>query len=78
MALAEARLGSERIMRYLVYEASPFGADKLAAQVEAGTDQEALKQARMLLPDAPGELRAEERLVCRFGRAGSFMLRNRN
>jgi hypothetical protein len=62
-------------MRYAVYEASPFGADRLAALVEAGNDREALKQARMLLPDVPGELRAGERIVCRFGRAGSFMLR---
>jgi hypothetical protein len=62
-------------MRYAVYEASPFGADKLAAQLEAGNDREALKRAQMLLPDVPGELRADDRIVCRFGRAGSFMLR---
>lgn len=63
-------------MRYLVYEASPFGVIRVTAQVEAASDRDALKQARQLLPDGPGELRAGARVVCRFGRAGGFMLRH--
>ncbi len=54
--------------RYCVYEATPFGTVRLAAEMEAPTDRDALKQVREILPNAPGELRQEGRVVCRFGR----------
>jgi hypothetical protein len=62
------------MMRYRVYEASAFGCVRLAAELDAETDREALKQAREVLPHAPGELRERERVICRFGRTGGFLL----
>jgi hypothetical protein len=68
--------GSSVVMRYSVYESSPFGAVRVAGELDAASDREALKQARELLPEGPGELRQSGRVVCRFSRAGKFMLRS--
>jgi hypothetical protein len=57
-------------MRYSVYESSPFGAVRVAGELDANSDREALQQARELLPDGPGELRQSGRIICRFSRAG--------
>jgi hypothetical protein len=54
-------------MRYSIYEAVPFRMFRCAAHVEAETDQKALREARRLLPGGRGELRQEQRVVCRFG-----------
>jgi hypothetical protein len=70
--MADRRSG----MLYQVYESLPFGAMCVAAEIRAQDDSEALKMARILLPDGPGELRHDGRVVCRFGRAAPFMLRN--
>lgn len=64
-------------MRYAVYEAVPYGKVRVAAVIEATTDREALKEARKVLPNGAGELREDGRIVCRFGRAGSFLLQVR-
>jgi hypothetical protein len=61
-------------VRYLVFEAAPFGAVRIAGELEAASDQDALKQARKTLPHGPGELRQAGRVVCRFGRAKPFLL----
>lgn len=61
---------------YQVYEALPFGAISIAAEIHAQSDSDALKQARVLLPDGPGELRHAGRVICRFGRAQPFMLQH--
>ncbi len=62
------------MLHYLVYQATPFGAVSIAAELDAPSDSEALRQARIILPDGPGELRENGRVVCRFGRSRSFLL----
>ena len=61
-------------VRYHVFEAAPFGSIRVAAELNASSDQDALKQARQALPHGPGELRQAGRVVCRFGRAEPFLL----
>ena len=63
-----------RTTRYSLYEWSAFGAMRLTAELEALSDGEALKRARVMLPTGSGELRQGARTVCRFGRAAGFML----
>lgn len=58
------------LLRYAIYESSAFGSVRLAAEVDAASDSEALAEARRLLPEVRGELRQASRVVCRFGRAG--------
>lgn len=60
-------------MRYHVYEATPFGAIRVAAELDATDDSDALKQARVKLPKCTGELRHNGRVVCRFGRAKAII-----
>ena len=64
-------------LRYIVYEASAFGVVRQAGMLDATSDQEALKQARRVLPDRPGEVRQGNRVICRFGRANGLMLQHR-
>ena len=68
--------GLASFVRYSVYESSPFGAVRVAGELDAASDRDALRQARQLLPEGPGELRQSGRVVCRFSRAGKFMLRS--
>jgi hypothetical protein len=63
-------------MRYLVLEAAAFGSVRIAAEIDATSDQDALKKARQALPHGPGELRQAGRVVCRFGRAMPFLLQS--
>jgi hypothetical protein len=60
----------QRLRRYAIYESSAFGSVRLAAELDAASDAEALAEARRLLPEIRGELRQGPRIVCRFGRAG--------
>ena len=62
-------------LRYAVFEARAFGPVRKAAELDASSDQEALKQARRILPDGPGELREKGRVVYRFGRSDGFSLK---
>ena len=62
------------MMLYSIYKSDPFGTVRIAGEVEAESDQEALKQARVILPDGAGELRQSMRVVCRFGRSSGFLL----
>lgn len=68
------RNAAEPAVRYSVYEWSAFGAVRLVDTITATSDCDALKQARKLLPQRPGELRNGARTVCRFGTSGGFML----
>lgn len=61
---------------YAVYDMSVGGEIRRVAEVQAATYREALREARRLLPDGPGELRRGGQVICRFGRAQPFMLRN--
>ena len=61
----------DAIQRYAIYESRAFGAVRLAAELDASSDGEALAEARRLLPETAGELRQGQRIVCRFGRAKS-------
>ncbi len=61
-------------MRYSVYESLRFGSVRVAAELDAPSDREALKLAREILPNGAGELRESGRVVCRFGRAPGFLL----
>jgi hypothetical protein len=61
---------SDLTRSYAVYESSAFGTVRLAAEVDATSDSEALAEARRLMPAIKGELRQGPRVVCRFGRAG--------
>ena len=63
-----------RHMRYSVYESHAFGTFRRAADVEATTDREALKRAREVLPDGPGEVHKSGRVIYRFGRSATFLL----
>jgi hypothetical protein len=63
-------------MRYSVYESSRLGSVRIAAELDAPSDREALKLAREILPNGPGELRESGRVVCRFGRSGAFLLQS--
>jgi hypothetical protein len=65
-----------RSMRYSVYESFAYGRLSRAAELEASSDREALKQAREILPHGPGELRESGRVVCRFGRSSGFLLQS--
>ena len=65
---------TEPAMRYSVYESSAFGSVRAAAVLEATSDRDALRQARDILPNGAVELREDGRIVCRFGRAGGFLL----
>jgi hypothetical protein len=62
-------------LRYLVFEASAFGVVRQAAVIEAVSDKDAMRQARQILPNGPGELRQGNRVICRFGRSDGLMLR---
>ena len=55
--------------RYTVAELSALGTVRIAAEFDAGSDSEALRKARQLVPFGSGELRQDMRIVCRFGRA---------
>lgn len=61
-------------VRYSVYEAAAFGSVRIAGVLEADSDRDALKQAREIIPAGAGELRQDQRVVCRFGRTDSFLL----
>jgi hypothetical protein len=52
-----------------VLELSAFGSVRIAAEINAQADKEALREARRLVPYGMGELRQGMRIVCRFGRA---------
>ena len=67
MTRAKARTAGAR--RYQVAELSALGAVRVAAEFEAASDSEALREARRLVPFGSGELRQDGRIVCRFGRA---------
>jgi hypothetical protein len=56
-------------LRYTVFELSAFGSMRIAAELDAQADDEALREARRLVPHGMGELRQGMRTVCRFGRA---------
>lgn len=62
---AQSRLA----LRFTVYEYSAFGSFRAAAEVEAESDRDALREARRIVPHGTGELRHGTRIVCRFGRA---------
>lgn len=59
---------------YSVYDMSVSGEVRRIAEVRASTYRQALQAARQLLPDGPGELRADGGVICRFGRSKPFML----
>jgi hypothetical protein len=59
---------------YSLYDLSVSGEVRRIAEVRASTYRQALHEARRLLPDGPGELRVDGRVICRFGRAKPFML----
>ena len=61
-------------MRYSVYESHAFGTFRRAGDVEASSDREALKRAREVLPDGPGEIHKSGRVIYRFGRSATFLL----
>lgn len=63
-------------MQYDVYEYAPFGTVRVAATIEAASDREALKQARGILPGGAGELREDQRVICRFGKVAGFLLQS--
>jgi hypothetical protein len=42
---------------------------RAAAELDAASDREALREARRIVPHGSGELRQGYRTVCRFGRA---------
>lgn len=67
--MTRADVISDLLPRYAIYESSAFGAVRLAAEVDATSDSQALAEARRLLPEINGELRQGPRVVCRFGRA---------
>jgi hypothetical protein len=57
------------VLRYTVFELSAFGAIRIAAEFNAASDREALREAHRLVPFGMGELRQGMRIVCRFGRS---------
>jgi hypothetical protein len=66
----------DTVRRYCVYESTAFGMVRLAAEVDAACDADALRAARSILPNCQGDLRQGPRVVCRFGRAGGLMLQS--
>jgi hypothetical protein len=56
-----------RMLHYTVYEWRAFGSVRLAAEIVAASDGEALKKARKLVPGGASELRQGHRTVCRYG-----------
>jgi hypothetical protein len=56
------------LIRYTVFELSAFGSFRVAAELDAQSDGEALQEAHRLVPFGMGELRQGSRMVCRFGR----------
>jgi hypothetical protein len=48
-------------MRYTVFETTPYGAFVKAGDLDAASDREALKHARLMLASGAGELRQDMR-----------------
>ncbi len=67
--MTEATLRTCPVLRYTVSEYSAFGLFRVVAELDAGSDREALREARRIVPHGSGELRQGYRTVCRFGRA---------
>jgi hypothetical protein len=53
---------------------SVSGEIRRIADVRASSYKDALREARRLLPDGPGELRTCGQVICRFGRSKPFLL----
>jgi hypothetical protein len=67
--VTEATLQTCPVLRYTVFEYTAFGMFRAAAELDAASDREALREARRIVPHGSGELRQGYRTVCRFGRA---------
>jgi hypothetical protein len=63
-----------RDCEYSVYDMSVSGEIRRIADVRASSYKDALREARRLLPDGPGELRTCGQVICRFGRSKPFLL----
>ena len=67
--MVEANTRLAGAVRYTVFELTALGSIRIASELHAPTDKEALREARRLVPHGMGELRHGGRIVCRFSRA---------